>query len=213
MLLIFDWDGTLLDSTGKIIGCMQSSIAELGLEFRSAGQVREIIGLGLPEAIRQLYPEIDENTLDQLSGLYSLHFLAADQVPCDFYDGVMDTLRTLKAHGHQCAVATGKSRKGLDRVLDNLSLASFFDASRCADETRSKPHPLMLEELLLELEVDIEDAVMIGDTEFDLAMASNAGMASVAVSYGAHSRERLLKHAPGFCIDHFPDLLPYIQGK
>jgi phosphoglycolate phosphatase len=213
MLIIFDWDGTLLDSTGKIISCMQSSMAELGLEFRSAGQVREIIGLGLPEAIRQLYPEIDENTLDQLSRLYSLHFVAADQVPCAFYDGVMDTLLALKMHGHQCAVATGKSRKGLDRVLGNLSLETFFDASRCADETRSKPHPLMLEELLQELEVDVEGAIMIGDTEFDLAMAGNVGMASIAVTYGAHGRDRLLKHNPRYCIDHFPDLLPCIQGK
>ena len=213
MLLIFDWDGTLLDSTGKIVSCMQSSIAELDLDFRSAGQVREIIGLGLPEAIHQLYPEIDEITLGELSRLYSLHFIAADQVPCAFYEGVMETLRVLKANGHQCAVATGKSRKGLDRVLDNLSLQTFFDASRCADETRSKPHPLMLEELLQELGVGVEGAIMIGDTEFDLAMAGNVGMASIAVSYGAHGRERLLKHNPRYCIDHFPDLLPCIQGK
>ena len=210
MLLIFDWDGTLLDSTGKIVRCMQSATAERGLDFRSSDQIREIIGLGLPEAIRQLYPGIDHITLEQISRSYSLHFVAADTVPCAFFEGVMETLLELKARGHQCAVATGKSRKGLNRVLGNLSLEDFFDASRCADETRSKPHPMMLEELLMELDDEVEEAVMIGDTEFDLAMAGNLGMASIAVSYGAHARDRLLKHRPRYCIDHFRDLLPCV---
>lgn len=213
MLLIFDWDGTLLDSTGKIVACMQAAIADSGLDWRSGIQVQEIIGLGLPEAIRHLYPSIDELGLDSLRQSYSEHFVEADQVPCEFFSGVMETLLALKADKHQLAIATGKSRKGLDRVLSNLAMEGFFDASRCADETESKPHPLMLEELLLELGGSVDDALMIGDTEFDMAMARNAGMERIAVSYGAHGRERLLKFQPQVCLDYFPDLLNCIQGS
>lgn len=213
MLLIFDWDGTLLDSTGKIIQCMRAAIADQKLAERSSAQVREIIGLGLPEAIRHLYPAIDEQGVVDLQQSYSERFVEADQLPCAFYEGVMDTLLELRSGGHQLAVATGKSRKGLNRVLAKLSLDDFFDASRCADETRSKPHPLMLEELLRELGGRVDNALMIGDTEFDMAMACNAGMDRIAVSYGAHDRERLLKYQPSQCIDYFPSILACVQGS
>lgn len=213
MLVIFDWDGTLLDSTGKIVACMQAAIADVGIQRRSASEVKQVIGLGLPEAIRQLFPTIDTPKLAQLSQSYSAHFIEADQVPCAFYDGVLETIEALKATEHQLAIATGKSRKGLNRVLARLNMQNFFDATRCADETLSKPAPLMLAELLAELGQDAGNAVMVGDTEFDLEMANNAGIASIAVSYGAHSRERLLKHRPLHCIDHFPELLSCIQGR
>jgi phosphoglycolate phosphatase len=209
MLFIFDWDGTLIDSIDKIIRCMHGAINDVGLEKRSDEQVRTIIGLGLPQAIRQLFPAIAEPEMLLLCERYSAHFIEADQVPCEFFPGVMSCLEQLRGDGHQLAVATGKSRRGLDRVLHNLSMQDFFDASRCADETQSKPHPLMLEQLLNELKVDRNQAVMVGDTEYDLQMATNARLKSIAVSYGAHRRDRLEAHSPHLLIDYFEQLLAW----
>lgn len=213
MLFIFDWDGTLLDSTGKITLCMQRAIGDVGLDARAELEVRGIIGLGLPEAIRRLYPDIEDADLEALRLAYSQHFIEADAIPCPFYPGVEDVLDNLKSAGHQITVATGKSRRGLNRVLANLGLESYFHATRCADETASKPHPRMVNELLAELGADKASAVVIGDTEFDLRMAGNAGIDSIAVSYGAHDRERLLACAPVRCIDHFPELLDWLDAR
>ncbi len=209
MLYVFDWDGTLIDSTGKIVRCMHRAIEEVDLSQRSDEQVRNIIGLGLPEAIRELFPEISRQQLEALSASYSNHYREADQTPCQFYPHVESVLEKLREDGHQLAVATGKSRRGLERVLANLGLTSFFDASRCADETASKPDPLMLLQLLECLRVDVSAAVMVGDTEFDLAMAANAGMQSIGVSYGAHSRSRLQRHRPVLTIDCFSQILDW----
>lgn len=213
MLFIFDWDGTLLDSTGKIVSCMQRAINELGLESRADVDVKGIIGLGLPEAIRQLYPDIPQGDLDAMRQSYSRHFIEADATPCTFYPGVESVLDTLKQEGHQLSVATGKSRRGLNRVLGNLNMAEFFDATRCADETASKPHPRMVHELMTELGVAPHNAVVVGDTAFDLEMASNAGVESIAVSYGAHHRERLMSCEPVLCIDQFDELLNWLQQR
>lgn len=207
MLFMFDWDGTLLDSTAKIVRCMQQAINQLELPERDGAEVKNIIGLGLPEAVEHLFPGLDRASSKQLIALYSQHFIEADQVPCRFYPGVERVLGQLREDGHQLTVATGKSRRGLNRVLANLGLDDFFDASRCADETASKPDPLMLHQLLAELEVGAEEAVMVGDTVYDLAMAANAGVRSVGVSYGAHSRARLLEHNPVLLIDSFDELL------
>ena len=207
MLFIFDWDGTLIDSTGKIIRCMQQAVADLGLEQRSDQQVRDIIGLGLPEAIRTLFPAIDEVTLIALRDCYSQHFIAADKMPCEFFPQVLTVLDCLRSDGHRLAVATGKSRRGLNRILANVQMDDYFDATRCADETQSKPHPLMLQQLLAQLQVERSQAVMVGDTDFDLQMAANAGIESIAVSYGAHSKERLIAQRPQCFIDSFEELL------
>ncbi len=214
MLFIFDWDGTLVDSTGKIIRCMHAAVSDMGLEKRSDQQVREIIGLGLPEAIQILFPGIDSCDSAALSRCYSAHFIEADKTPCGFFPEVLMVMDRLKEEGHKLAVATGKSRRGLDRVLSNLRMECFFDASRCADETKSKPHPLMLQQLLKELRVERSDAVMIGDTSFDLEMAANAGIESIAVSYGAHTKERLCRHEPQLFMDSFQQLLewPRLSG-
>lgn len=209
-LFIFDWDGTLLDSTGKIIRCMHRAIDDLALEQRSDADVKGIIGLGLPEAIRQLYPDISARDLEALRNGYSQHFIEADANPCTFYPGVEAVLQALKAEGHLLSVATGKSRRGLNRVLGNLAMSDYFDATRCADETASKPHPRMVNELLEELGADRTSAVMVGDTAFDLEMASNAGVDAIAVSYGAHDRERLLACNPLRCIDDFTELLEWL---
>jgi phosphoglycolate phosphatase len=211
MLFIFDWDGTLLDSTAKIVRCMQQAIGQMELPDRDGAEVKNIIGLALPEAVEVLFPGLEAASSKQLIAFYSQCFVEADQVPCHFYPGVERVLGQLREEGHQLTVATGKSRRGLNRVLNNLGLVDFFDASRCADETASKPSPLMLHQLLAELEVNAADAVMVGDTVYDLEMAANAGIKSVGVSYGAHSSERLLEHNPVLLIDSFEQLLS-LQG-
>jgi phosphoglycolate phosphatase len=211
VLYIFDWDGTLMDSTNKIVRCMQLAIAKHGLSERDDADVKQIIGLGLPEAIQHLYPQITLQQVNDVRDSYSRFFIDADQSPCNFYPNVLAVLDQLRSSGHLLAVATGKSRKGLNRVLDNLEMSDFFDAQRCADETASKPSPMMLEQILMELDCDADKAVMVGDTEFDLAMANNAGMKSIAVSYGAHAVERLLPHRPELLMDRFDQLLDW-QG-
>lgn len=210
MLFIFDWDGTLVDSADTIVGAMQAAIGELGLEPRADHEVRNIIGLGLPEALRQLYPASD--ALEVLREAYVRHFLAEGTPPSALFAGVGDTLEQLKQRGHRLAVATGKSRRGLARELHRLGWNGFFDASRCADETRSKPHPLMLQELLAELSTPVERAVMIGDTEYDMAMAREAGMERIAVDYGAHAVARLLPYAPALVLADFPELLDWSKA-
>jgi phosphoglycolate phosphatase len=141
------------------------------------------------------------------------HFLAADQQPCAFFPGALETLEQLKIRGHRLAVATGKSRRGMQRVLGQLDMHDYFHASRCADETRSKPHPQMLHELLTELRADCADAVMIGDTEYDMAMARAAGMARIAVGFGAHAVERLLPYTPLLVLDNLQQLLSWPAGQ
>ena len=211
MLVIFDWDGTLLNSLAKIAHCMQLAAADAGLASRDEADIHGIIGLGLQEALTTLYPEVPQAPLDLLRERYSHHFLIKDQQPCELYPGVQDTLDALKSDGHQIAVATGKSRKGLDRVLRNLGWENYFHGTRCADEAASKPDPLMLSQLLDELAFPVEDAVMVGDTEFDLAMAAKLGMRRVGVSYGAHPLQRLEIHKPEAIIDDMralPRILP-----
>ena len=207
MLYIFDWDGTLMDSTGKIVRCIQAAIADLRLPSRTDSEAKSIIGLGLPEVVATLFPGISDTDSTLFRKRYSQYFIEADQVPCHFYPGVERVLEQLRADGHSLAVATGKSRKGLTRVLGNVGMQNYFHATRCADETASKPNPLMLEQLLEELGCEADQALMVGDTQFDLIMAQNAGIRSVGVSYGAHSEERLLACQPLRLIDHFEQLL------
>lgn len=209
MLFIFDWDGTLSDSAGRIVACMQTAIAACGLPQRPDAAVQNIIGLGLPEALRHLYPQALDAELTRLREAYAHHYIAADHDPCPLFPGALETLSELRERGYRLAVATGKSRRGLDRVLQRMELEGFFDATRCADETRSKPHPRMLFELLAEFELDARQAVMVGDTEYDLAMARSAGMAGMAVSYGAHALERLLPYDPVLCLTALPQLLDW----
>jgi len=207
MLVILDWDGTVLNSLSKIAQCMQLAAVDTDLEPLSEQEVKGIIGLGLPEAMATLYPEAPVDRLSLLAERYSHHFKIRDTEPCDFYPNVVSTLEALKERGHSIAVATGKSRRGLNRVLGNLGWENYFHGSRCADETASKPDPLMLSELLNELDYEVEDALMVGDTEFDLAMAVALGMRRIGVSYGAHSCERLKTQNPERIIDDMGELL------
>ncbi|HAB10026.1 MAG TPA: HAD family hydrolase [Alcanivorax sp.] len=209
-LVIFDWDGTVMDSTGRIIACMHQAGADLCLPVLEDDAVREIIGLGLPEALRTLYPGIGDRDLERMRERYAVHFVAAEASPSRLYPGARETLATLRAAGLRLAVATGKSRKGLDRVWASSGLGDSFDASRCADETHSKPHPAMVTELLTELGVAPERALVVGDTSFDLQMARDAGVDRVAVSYGAHPVDRLMNFHPLAVIDALPQLLPLL---
>jgi len=210
LLLIFDWDGTLSDSKAKITTSMQLAAIDMGWDPLDDHHIHNIIGLGLPEAIAQLYPDVDAFGRSCLRDAYARHFLALDEArPSDFFPGVIDVLDKLKEDGHILTVATGKSRKGLDRILGVLGLSSFFHATRCADETASKPNPLMLQQLLREFGMDVNDAVMIGDTEYDMEMARRIMMPRIAVSYGAHDVSRLHSYDPVVCLDQFDQLLSW----
>lgn len=205
-LFIFDWDGTLVDSAGKIVDAMSAAITELGLPPRSADEIRNIIGLGLPEALRRLYGDASEAALSALRERYVNYFLELDQQPCSHFEGAFELLEGLRARGQLLAVATGKSRRGLQRALAQTGWSGLFDATRCADETRSKPDPLMLQELLAELSVQPWQAVMIGDTEYDLAMAEAAGIDRIGVSFGAHAPERLQRYRPWRIVDRLEEV-------
>lgn len=210
MLLIFDWDGTLSDSKAKITKSMQLAAMSMGWDPLEDHHIHNIIGLGLPEAIQFLYPELSMVERGRLRNAYAEHFLALDEErPSDFFPGVIGVLGKLKEDGHILTVATGKSRKGLDRIFGVLGLSDFFHATRCADETASKPDPLMLQQLLREFDADVGDAVMIGDTEYDMEMARRIDMPRIAVSYGAHHIGRLYSYEPVACLDQFEQLLAW----
>lgn len=208
MLYIFDWDGTLCNSLDTIAAAVVASATEVGLPVLTDAENKSVIGLSLLGALKTLYPDLDDDSAQELVGLYRKHYLAIDlEAPSQLYAGAIDLLERLKTEGHRVAVATGKNRQGLDRVLANLSLADVFDTTRCSDEARSKPHPLMLNQILDELNESPENAMMIGDTDFDLLMGSAAGMDSIGVSYGAHSIERLRAANPKRVIHHLLELL------
>jgi len=210
MLLIFDWDGTLIDSSEKIINCMHRAADTAKLPSLSDEKVKSIIGLGLPEATHTLYPDADVASREKFREHYASHYLEADVVPCRFFPDVMDTLEYFKSEGHVIAVATGKARRGLSRILTNMKLLDFFHGSRCSDETQSKPHPQMLNELLQEFSTHPQDALMVGDTTFDMEMAQRANIPRIAVSYGVHRVEELKKYQLKAVIDRFSELKKYV---
>jgi phosphoglycolate phosphatase len=210
-LLIFDWDGTVIDSTARIVSSMQSAARDLDLRHLQDHEAREIIGLGLPEAIQALYPGIDNELLVPMRERYVYHYMEGDSTPTSLFPGVQKTLESLHKKGYRLAVATGKSRHGLDRVLEDTGLGWLFEVTRCADETTSKPHPHMLEEILAQSGVSVDSAVMIGDTEFDLKMGVQAGMATIAVSYGAHHIDRLKQYNPVLEMHAFQDLEAWLD--
>ncbi|OLO05688.1 MULTISPECIES: HAD-IA family hydrolase [Salinicola] len=210
-LVIFDWDGTLMDSAARIVACMQAAARELQWPVPSAAAVRNIIGLGLPEAVAMLFPGIALQDRDRLREAYGHQFRIADRIPTPFFPGVVDGIGRLRDDARcRLAVATGKSRRGLDRVFGHEACGSWFVASRTADLTRSKPHPQMLEELLAECGVSTTQAVMIGDTEYDLEMARSIGMDRVAVTYGVHERERLLRSEPQLVAEDFSSVVDWL---
>jgi phosphoglycolate phosphatase len=210
-LLIFDWDGTLMDSETHIVACLEVAMREVGVEPRPADELKQVIGLGLYEALAALMPEKEAALHQQATEAYRRFFIYGDATPSELFPGVEVVLQQLLEEGFQLAIATGKSRRGLDKVMRQTQLASLFSLSRCADETFSKPHPQMLKEILTDLDVPAHRALMIGDTEFDLQMAANIGMPSLAVNYGVHSVERLQRHKPLTILDRFEELPGWLR--
>ena len=195
-LLVFDWDGTLMDSEARIVDCVRAAFVDMGLEVPANEQIRDIIGLGLKEAVNTLFPGADEAMSRGIVERYRHHFLVENETPSRLFEGARETLAYLETEGYLLAVATGKSRRGLNESLEETGLGGLFEATRCADETFSKPHPEMLLQLMDELGVVPADTLMIGDTEYDMEMAANAGTRKLGVSYGVHSAERLARHRP-----------------
>jgi len=211
-LLVFDWDGTLADSLGHIVDTLQAVTKQLQLPELPAERIRNIIGLGLDEGMEVLYPSIPQADREQLTDLYKKQFrLNTDNVSV-LYPDVAITLKALHQQGYLLALATGKSRRGLDRALQDSNLSDYFHLTRSADEALSKPHPQMLEDIMAILDVDTGATLMIGDTEFDLQMAINAGVASVAVKYGAHDVQRLLEFNPLQCFDSLKELPAWLRS-
>lgn len=185
-----------MDSMAQIINCMQLAIKDVGAEERSDLDIQNIIGLGLEEAIHSLYPDETISFIHNMALVYRDYYLYKDKTPSPLFDGVVEMLDEFRDEGFELAIATGKSRRGLDKGLEETKLEDYFPITRCADETRSKPDPLMLDEILTDYNCDKSEAVMIGDSEYDLLMANNARMDCIAVTYGVHSLDRLLKQQP-----------------
>jgi phosphoglycolate phosphatase len=208
-LLVFDWDGTLVDSAQHIVSSIQAAAHDLGLSTPPEERARHIIGLGLVDAMAYLFPDLASTEYPHLAERYRHHYLAGDR-ELTLFSGAFEGIQAFHAAGFALAVATGKSRHGLDRALETFGLSPFFRASRCADEGLSKPHPDMLHYLMNALGAGPRRTLMIGDTTHDLHMAKNAGVAAVAVGYGAHTRASLEAEGPLTCVMSFAELKQWV---
>jgi phosphoglycolate phosphatase len=211
-LIAFDWDGTLFDSTKIIVRCIQNAVADVGGSVPSDREAAYVIGMGLMDALAHAAPDVPRERYPELGASYRKHYLT-HQEDLSLFDGVLPMLAELRARRHILAVATGKSRRGLDDVLRTVELAGLFDASRTADETAGKPDPRMLHELMREFGTEPERTLMIGDTTHDLQMALNAGCASVAVSYGAHPPEGFEALQPKAVVHSVRELHDWLLGN
>lgn len=211
-LIVFDWDGTLLDSAGGIVECIREAARELRLPVPAHETARHVIGLGLHDSLRTAVPSLPQDQYREFAEAYRRHFLAR-QGAMTLFPGVRELLGDLAAAGHRLAVATGKSRRGLEHAFESTGLRPYFAASRCADETNPKPHPAMLFELLAELAAAPREALMVGDTSHDLAMAGSAGVDAVAVTYGAHPGDALRALAPRACVESVEELRAWLTAN
>jgi len=211
-LIVFDWDGTLMDSTAAIVNSIQSAARDLSLPVPDRKAASFVIGLGLQEAMEMVMPNLYPTYYPKMVERYRHYYLKQDR-QLTLFDGVREMLADLSQRGYTLAVATGKSRVGLNRSLQDSKLAPFFQATRCADETYSKPHPAMLQELTNELGHEMSRTVMIGDTTHDLQMAINAGAAAIAVQYGAHPEQALKELNPMFTADTTPMLHTWLVAN
>lgn len=209
-LIVFDWDGTLMDSAAAIVRAIQAACRDLQLPEPSDAQARHVIGLGLVDAMRHAVPDLPAPRYQEMVERYRFHYLSSDH-ELTLFAGIDPLLQELRDTGHMLAIATGKSRIGLDRALDQSGLGALFQGSRCADECFSKPHPQMLEELMAEFGASPEETLMIGDTSHDLLMATNARVSALAVTYGAHPHEHLLEHGPLACLHTVDELSAWLK--
>ncbi len=194
-LIVFDWDGTLYDSTALIVRCIQGACRDMGVDVPDDERAAYVIGLGLHDALEHAVPGLPKARYSELGRQYRQHYLAR-QHELVLFPGTLNMLQLLKSRHHRLAVATGKTRAGLDDAMAGTDLARLFDGTRTADETASKPNPRMLEELMREFGVTPGRTLMIGDTTHDLKLAANAGTASLGVSYGAHEPEAFEAFGP-----------------
>lgn len=209
-LIVFDWDGTLMDSADTIVECLLASCHDIHVEPPTREAARHVIGLGLGEALASMLPELPAERHGELVERYRTHFLARDSdVP--LFAGAAQTIADLHARGYRLAIATGKSRRGLGRALEQTALGPYFHATRCADESASKPDPRMLLELLDEFGLHADQALMIGDTTHDIRMAQQAGVDCVAVAHGAHRAEDLRALVPLACLQGIAELNAWLS--
>ncbi|GBE07498.1 5'-nucleotidase [bacterium BMS3Bbin11] len=208
-LIIFDWDGTLMDSEAKIVNCFRKAVADVGIDYPGDESTRNIIGLGLKEALDILLPGFTGAIRQQVVDSYREHFLHLDETEMLLFKGVEEGLKRLQSNNYSLAIATGKARTGLDRVLEYTQLGEYFVASRCADEAKSKPHPRMVLDLLAGTRVSADNAIVVGDTTYDIQMAHRAGTDALAVCYGVHSSEKLKAENPLACVDDFDSVIEW----
>lgn len=211
-LIAFDWDGTLFDSTAAISRSIQLAVADVGGTVPSDEQASYVIGMALMPALAHAAPDVPQEKYTDLANRYRYHYLK-QQEQITLFRGVLPMLAALRERGHWLAVATGKSRRGLNEALQQAELRGVFDSSRTADETAGKPHPLMLQELMAELDVPPQRVLMIGDTSHDLQMAQNAGCAGVGVAYGAHDGAALTAYAPLHIAHDVADLTDWLLAN
>lgn len=212
-LVIFDWDGTLMDSVNRIVFSMQASAIALSFTPPNYNQAKQIIGLSLPKAIQTLFPSADEEQVTLLTAQYKHQYVAVNTTPTPLFEHALELLVNLKQENKLLAVATGKWRGGLQRVWEASDTEHFFHASRCADESISKPDPGMINSLLKELNIEKHEAVMIGDTSFDLEMAQRAGLDSIGVTYGVHDEEVLSQYQPRVIVDSLAELYELLLNR
>ncbi|TAK82332.1 MAG: HAD family hydrolase [Betaproteobacteria bacterium] len=210
-LIVFDWDGTIIDSHGAIVACMQEASRELGLAIPERERASHVIGLSLHEILRIVAPDLPAARYPEYIAAYRRHFLARED-SMQLFPGMRNLLEGL-SRSHVLGIATGKSRKGLERALAAAGLGELFAASRCADETDPKPHPAMLLELMEELKVSADGVLMIGDTSHDMQMARAAGVDAVAVAYGAHPEEGLRACEPLDCFSDVAQLRVWLTSN
>ncbi|MGX5201943.1 HAD family hydrolase [Aliikangiella sp. IMCC44632] len=194
--VIFDWDGTLMDSTGRIVSAMQTSAKLTGLPIPTKEAVKSIIGLSMQAVMQTLFPGCDATTNEKFLDIYRHQYITGDTTPSPLFDGVLENLNWLKQQSISIAVATGKARAGLNRVLAEVDLLDFFDITICADEAQSKPHPEMVEHLMQRMGKSKPETLVIGDSVHDLGMANAAGVASIGVTSGANEYDQLAEHKP-----------------
>jgi len=209
-LVIFDWDGTIMDSVGRIVSCVKTVQQASGLELSSEQAIKDIIGLSLDKALLTLTPNLNSQQLATMVEAYRVEYVENDLTPTPIFTAFESLLMALRQQGTLIAIATGKGRSGLDRVIAQSGFGHYFCDTVCATEANSKPDPQMIELLLARLGIEHDQAVMIGDSSLDMAMAQHAGVDAIGVTYGAHTRQVLAQHQPVAIVDQPEELISHL---